>query len=116
MECGNCGNETNDELKYCEYCGADMVFDEMEYAGTVSAKAGARAKLSSEEQIRVALLGSVFLLLSVFLIRFVLIQRTNVEVHPVYFLPMSVAEEGLDENIDTHVDLELVPIPYPPDE
>jgi hypothetical protein len=106
MECPHCGQETDPTLAYCKVCGQQVEFDADALHQAFERDAEHDAVEMLDEQSRAAIYVTVFVLVSVFALRLVLLHPPSADITAGYFPPARLLVE---KNLDPAATLDVEP-------
>lgn len=107
MECPHCSQDTDPTLVYCKVCGEQIELDPEQVHKALERDSERDAIEMMEEQSRVAIYVTLFLLVSVFALRLVLLRPVVGDVGTGYFAPARVVEE---KHLDPNPLIEIEPL------
>ena len=115
MDCPHCEKETDPTLLYCKFCGMAVELDEVEVAKHIERNEERDAVELMDEQTRIALYVTAFLLVVVIVFRLVVVREVVGDVSPAYYAPPKIVE---DKGIDPPMALDIpsAPIDIPDDD
>jgi hypothetical protein len=115
VDCPHCGKDADPTLLYCKFCGMAVELDEVEVAKHIERNEERDAVEIMEQQTRIAVYVTAFLLVVVIAFRLIVVRPVTGEVAPGYYAPTKIVD---DKGIDppAALDLPTVPVEIPDDD